>query len=84
MSPSRQLHDLVSRDATGAATAHMLDERLSAVHRPWCRSLPHAYRPSIDLELDLGVWQKTKRFPNLDGDGNLSFARDTHRYYSYR
>jgi hypothetical protein len=83
-SPSRQFHDLVSGDAAGAAPAHVFDERLSAVRRSWRSRLLHADGTAIDLELDLGVREKAQGFPDVDRDGDLSFARDPHEYYSYQ
>src|SRR6188472_1617937 len=77
-SASRQLHDLVGRDAPGAFTAHVLDERAAAVRSLGSGRLLHPYRIAVDLELDFGIRQQAEFLPNVHRDGDLSLARDPH------
>src|SRR4030095_4142210 len=73
-SASRQLHDLVGRDAPGASAAHVLNERASAIHRLWRGSFLHAHGTPVDLELDLGIGEKAQFLPAFHPACDLPLA----------
>src|SRR5438128_109689 len=75
LSPS-QRHDLSGGHPDRAAPCHVRDQSIAS--HALAASFDQSDRLPVDLEINLGVRSKSQPFPDVDGNGDLSFGGDPH------
>src|SRR5688500_16801681 len=77
-SRTRQLHDLVRRGLDLGSPPKAPDDALASAFALGRAHLHDANGPAIELEVDLGVRQKSRLLADVDGNRDLALRRDSH------